>query len=394
MKKIILKKGREKSLLRKHPWIFSGAIEKEYGNIENGDIIEIFSSANKWLARGTYSKKSQITSRIWTFDEDEKLDKQFIQKKILNARNMREKIILEDTNVFRLFFSESDGIPGLIIDKYENNFVCMFLTAGVEKFKMEIIEAIKEEFSPLSIYERSDSDVRIKEGLELFKGHLYGKEINNVIEVQENGIKLLVDIKNGHKTGMYIDQRENRKLLQTFSKGLQVLNCFSYTGGFSVNALIADAENVVNIDSSQDALNLSQNIFKTNNISEKKYENICSDVFKSLRKFVEEKQKFDLIILDPPKFADSKSTLEKASRGYKDINMNALKILNSGGFLFSFSCSGLMSSELFQKIIADAALDSKREIKFIRQLNQAADHPVSSNFPESLYLKGFVAYVE
>lgn len=394
MKKIILKKGREKSLHRKHPWIFSGAIEREDRNIENGEIVEIYSSANQWLAKGTYSKTSQIKVRIWTFDEAENIDSRFIKKKILNANKLREKIIPENTNAYRIFFSESDGIPGLIIDKYNQNFVCMFLSAGVEKFKMEIIETIKNEFQPENIYERSDSDVRIKEGLEIFKGQLFGKELPEFTEVQENGIKLLVDIKNGHKTGMYIDQRENRKLLRDFSKGKHVLNCFSYSGGFAVNAILGGADKVVNIDSSQDSLNLSKKIFELNNISEDKYENICADVFKSLRKFKEENRLFDLVILDPPKFADSKSSVEKAARGYKDINMNALNIINSGGYLFTFSCSGLISSELFQKIVADAALDAKREIKFIGQMKQAADHPVSSNFPESLYLKGFIAYVE
>lgn len=394
MKKVILKKGREKSVLRNHPWIFSGAIDKEEKDIKDGEEVEVYSRENRWLARGIFSGQSQIRVRLFAFNNKEKLDKEFIRNKILSAADLRNKLNFIDSSVYRLFFSESDGIPGLIIDKYDKIFVCMFLSVGAEKFKKEIVEVLVEEFSPESIYERSDSEVRLKEGLSLTKGLLYGKEPPDLVEVIENKLKILVDIKNGHKTGFYIDQRNNRFILGNYSEKKEILNCFSYTGGFAISALLNNALHVTNIDSSADALEMARKNLILNNISESRFTNVEGDVFKELRALATEERKFDIVILDPPKFADSKSNVYKAARGYKDINFNALKLIQKGGLLFSFSCSGLISTELFQKIIADAAVDAGRNLKFIEQLRQAQDHPVSSNFPESMYLKGFVAYVE
>ena len=394
MKKIILKKGREKSLLRKHPWIFSGAIEKEGSDIENGEIVDVLTFTKSWIARGTFSKDSQIRVRIWSFDENQKIDSEFISEKILHAEKMRKKLIANDTNTYRVFYSESDGVPGLIIDKYDETFVCMFLSAGVERFKGEIVEIIKKNFSPKTIYERSDSDIRAKEGLNQKKGLLYGEEPADLIQIKENNLNFFVNIKTGHKTGMYIDQRESRLTVRNYAKEKEILNCFSYTGGFSVNAILSGATKVTNVDSSQEALDIAKKNLELNDIEKDKHENICADVFKTLRKFKEENRKFDLIILDPPKFADSKANVDRAARGYKDINMNALNLLNKGGMLITFSCSGLIPADLFQKIVADAALDAKREMKFIGHLKQALDHPIASNFPESFYLKGLIAYVD
>ncbi|MBK7978665.1 MAG: class I SAM-dependent methyltransferase [Ignavibacteriae bacterium] len=394
MKKVILKPGREKSLLRKHPWVFSGAIDKVTENPQNGENIEVFSSKNIWLARGSFSEKSQIRVRIWTFNESDNIDQNFFHSKIKSALNLRKSQINENTNSYRIINSESDGIPGFILDKYSDFLVCQFLSAGSEFWKGEIIESIKKGINPLGIYERSDSDVRLKEGLEIRNGNLFGEEPPDLIEILENGLKIFVDVKKGHKTGFYLDQRENRNLLLDYAGDKNILNCFSFSGGFSLYALKSGAKSVVNIDSSSEALSLISRNIEANCFTAEKNKNINGDVFKVLRKFRDENNLFNLIILDPPKFIESKANIEKASRGYKDINMLAFKILDKGGILFTFSCSGLMDRELFQKIVSDAALDAGRNIKIIKWLTQSADHPVAANFPEGLYLKGLICYAE
>ncbi len=394
MNKIILKPGREKSLLRKHPWVFSGAIEKIIGNPQIGENVEVFSSKNIWLGRGAFSPQSQIRVRIWTFNESKNIDNTFFEKRIKSAVELRNLQFDKNTNAYRIINSESDGLPGLILDKYSDYLVCQFLSAGSELWKTEIIEAIKNVISAKGIYERSDVDVRKKEGLEIRLGNLFGEEPPDFIEIFENGIKFFVDIKKGHKTGFYLDQRDNRQLIVEYSDNKKVLNCFSYSGGFSLYALRAGAESVTNIDSSSEALKLILKNIEINSLPIKKNINVEGDVFKLLRKYRDENNLFDLIILDPPKFIESKANVEKASRGYKDINMLAFKILNKGGILFTFSCSGLMDRELFQKIVSDAALDAGRNVKIIKWLTQSLDHPVASNFPEGLYLKGLICYVE
>ncbi|HSW55983.1 MAG TPA: class I SAM-dependent methyltransferase, partial [Ignavibacteriaceae bacterium] len=257
-----------------------------------------------------------------------------------------------------------------------------------------IIEILDEVFKPDGIFERSDVEVRTKEGLQPTQGLLWGTVPEDLIEVLENGFRFLVDIKSGNKTGFYIDQRDNRMLATDFSKGKNVLNCFSYTGGFSVYALAAGAEKVTQVDSSSSALEIANRNIELNELSLSSVENINDDVFKVLRKFRDERRTFDLIILDPPKFAESVAQIQQASRGYKDINLLAMKLLNPGGILFTFSCSGHISQELFQKIVADAALDSGREVKIIKQLTQASDHPIATNFPEGLYLKGLICLAD
>ncbi|MBK7105386.1 MAG: class I SAM-dependent methyltransferase [Ignavibacteriae bacterium] len=394
MIKVILKPAREKSLLRKHPWVFSGAIEKVLGNPQNGETVEVFSSKNIWLGRGAFSIQSQIRVRIWTFDESENIDITFFEKRIKSAIDLRKSIIEKNSNSFRILNSESDGIPGLIFDKYNEFLVCQFLSAGAEFWKSQIIEAVKNVIPSKGIYERSDVDVRKKEGLEPKIGNLFGEELPDFIEIIENGIKFFVDVKKGHKTGFYLDQRDNRKLISEFAKEKNVLNCFSYSGGFSLYALKSGVNSVTNIDSSSDALKLSLKNVELNNFPKGKNINVEGDVFKILRKYRDENNLFDLIILDPPKFIESKANINKASRGYKDINMLAFKILNKGGILFTFSCSGLMDRELFQKIVSDAAIDAGKNVKIIKWLTQSFDHPVASNFPEGLYLKGLICYVE
>lgn len=395
MSSVFLKKSADSFIKRKHPWIFSGAIEKVEGNPANGETIQIFSSNKTLVGVGSYSPSSQIRVRVWSFNPEEKIDKDFFRKKFLAASQFRKRIVdTSQTNAYRIINSENDGLPGLIVDRYADYLICQFLSSGSDFHKKIITETLDEVFNPIGIYERSDVEIRIKEGLEPTKGTLSGKEPDDLILISENGLKFSVDVKNGHKTGFYLDQRDNRKLVSEFSRGKNVLNCFSYTGGFSVYALSSGAKNLTQIEASESALDLSTKNIELNNPDDSKIENISGDVFEVLRKFRDERRTFDLIILDPPKFAESESQIQKASRGYKDINLLAIKLLNPGGILFTFSCSGHISQELFQKIVADAALDSGREVKIIKQLTQAADHPVALNFPEGLYLKGLVCYVE
>lgn len=389
-----LKKDRHKSLERKHPWVFSGAIDNVKGEVKNGDTVKVISHDGKFLSWAAYSKKSQISLRVWSFNEDEVIDNEFFRKKIEQAISFRKQIVdFSSTNAYRLINAESDELPGVIVDVYNRHLVCQFLSAGSEFWKQDIVKILIELFNPTNVLERSDSEIRIKEGLEPKTEILLGDSIVNPIEIIENNIKFLVDIQSGHKTGFYLDQRENRNLIQNFVKDKDVLNCFSFSGGFSVYALNSGAVKVTNVDSSQEVLNLAEKNILINAFDETKIENICDDVFKYLRKLRDINKKFDVIILDPPKFAESASQIEKASRGYKDINLLAFKLLKPNGILFTFSCSGHITTELFNKIVADAALDSGRKVNVIRNLMQAPDHTVSTNFPESLYLKGLVCRV-
>ena len=394
MNLIILKKTADSFIKRKHPWIFSGALEKVDGNPSKGETVQIFTSEKKLVGLGSFSPSSQIRVRVWTFNPEEKIDEAFFRGKIDQAKSLREKILnVYTTNAYRIINSESDGLPGLIIDRYGEYIVCQFLSSGVEFFKEVITDILNDMFKPKGIYERSNVDVRKKEGLKSAIGSLRGTEPEDLVEILENGFKFLVDIKEGHKTGFYLDQRDNRKPLSEFAKDKTVLNCFAYTGGFSVYALAFGAEKVTQVESSASALDLSLRNFELNNLNSSSVENINDDVFTVLRKFRDERKTFDLIILDPPKFAESASQIQKASRGYKDINLLAIKLLNPGGILFTFSCSGHVSQELFQKIVSDAALDSGRQVKIIKWLTQSSDHPVLTNFPEGFYLKGLVCSV-
>jgi len=395
MASVILRKSADSFIKRKHPWIFSGAVEKIEGNPTNGETVRIFTSDKKLVGSGSFSPSSQIRVRVWSFNSDEKIDSEFFKEKIARSGSLREKIInISTTNAYRVINAENDGLPGIIVDRYNDYLVCQFLSSGSDHWKKEIVEILADELKPAGIYERSDSDARKKENLKPVKGLLYGKEPPDLLEIKENGINFLVDIKGGHKTGFYLDQRDNRLLVSEFAKGKSILNCFSYTGGFSAYALASGAKSVTQVDGSSSALDTARKNIELNKLNLSSVKNINDDVFDVLRKFRDERRSFDLIILDPPKFAESVSQINKASRGYKDINLLAFKLLEPGGILFTFSCSGHISQELFQKIIAGAAVDAEREVKIIKQLTQSSDHPVASNFPEGLYLKGLVCTVD
>ncbi len=391
---LVLKKGRERSLLHSHPWVFSGAVEKIVEIKQNGETVEIRSFDGERLAIASFSEFSQIIARVWTFNAVEKINKDYLLKQVQYARKLRLSMGLDSiTNTYRIINTEADGIPGLIVDKYDKYLVCQFLSAGAEFWRESIIEILAEEFNPAGIYERSDTDSRVKEGLEKKAGLIYGEEPLTEVVIHEDGIKYYVDIKSGHKTGFYLDQRENRSKIRNYCRGMDVLNCFSYTGGFGIAALTAGANHVTNIDSSSDSLKMIEKNMLLNNLDISRSEQVEGDVFKILRTYRDSVKSFDLIILDPPKFAESKNQLEGALRGYKDINLLAFKLLRPGGVLFTFSCSGHIVPELFRKVVSDAAIDSGKKVQQIAVLQQSADHPVLMSFPESFYLKGLICKV-
>ncbi|WP_042150815.1 MULTISPECIES: class I SAM-dependent methyltransferase [unclassified Pseudoalteromonas] len=391
---LFLQAGREKSLKRKHPWIFSKGIKKIKGKPGLGDCVEVHDSNGNYLATAAYSPHSQIRARIWTFDQNETIDTAFFEKRIRRALFAREDTIAQGgLTGFRLIAAESDSIPGVTIDKFGNYLVGQFLSAGAERHKGEIVQALRNVFPDCNIYERSDVEVRKKEGLEPITGVLWGVEPPEVVIIEENGLKLEVNIKSGHKTGFYLDQRDSRAALERFVKDKEVLNCFSYTGTFSLYALRGGCKKVTNVDVSQPALDTAKRNVELNELDLNKANFEKQDVFKLLRQYREEGKKFDTIVMDPPKFADNKAQLTGACRGYKDINMIAMQILKPGGTLLTFSCSGLMEQNLFQKVVADAALDAGKDILFMERLNQASDHPIAGFYPEGFYLKGLICKV-
>jgi len=390
MQKVILKKGKCSPVRRKHPWILSGAVEHTPEELENGQNVEVYSSNGEFLGIGYFSKYSQISIRMWTF-EKVKINKQFFAKKISNALEARKSLNL-NTNAFRCVFSEADGLPGIIIDKYNNVLVCQFLTAGADKNKNYVFDALKEMFNPALIIERSDEKIRLKENLNLKKEVVFGKEPKNfIVKIQENGINFYVDVWEGHKTGFYIDQRENRKKLTDYCKGKNVLNLFSYTGAFGIYAKLTGSKKVINVEISEKNIMLAKDNYKLNNIPFSENEFIRADVFDFLST---DNKNYDLVILDPPKFVSSKSNLEKGKKGYFWINTKALNKIKKNGFLFTFSCSGLISKSELNNILTRSSIKAEREIKIIENLNQAKDHIISPFFPESLYLKGFICFIE
>ena len=390
MPNIFLKPGREKSLLRRHPWIFSGAIQKADENIVSGLTVDLLSSEKHFLARASYSPTSQIRARVWTF-RDEPIDKEFFRQKIRKAIDTRYSLFdSSSTDSLRLVYAESDGIPGLIVDRYGDVLVLQSLTTGSEYWKETFADLLREETGLSTIYERSDADVRELEGLEPKVGLLRGNLSSFVFPIIENNIQFKVNLVEGHKTGFYLDQRKNRLRVRELVKDKDVLDCFCYTGGFTVNALAGGAKSVLYVDSSADALELCKENIALNNIPADRHTALEGDVFQLLRKFRDEARSFDMIILDPPKFAPTSAHAEKATRAYKDINLLAFKLLRPNGILVTFSCSGGIDAGLFQKIVAGSALDAGVDAQIVEHLSQGADHPVSLHFPEGAYLKGLV----
>ncbi|MDM8530749.1 class I SAM-dependent rRNA methyltransferase [Anaerolineales bacterium HSG25] len=393
LSRITLKRGREKSVKNRHPWLFSGAIQRVQGQPEVGELVDVYDKQNNFLARGAYNPRSQIRIRLLSWQVDQQIDSDFWHGRLERAIAGRQTLINQtDTNAYRLVHSDGDGLPGLIVDQYDEWLVVQFLSAAVEVHKETIVESLQQLLTPRGIYERSDTEARKKEALPQTQGLLVGEEPPEQITIAEHGQSFLVDVRQGHKTGFYLDQRENRRKVAKYAAGKRVLNAFSYTGGFAVSAGHAGASHITNLDSSAAVLELArQNVSLNQPERDDTYE--VADVFQQLRHYQQTEQTFDLIILDPPKFVHNRSQIEKGARGYKDINMWAMKILESGGVLASFSCSGQVSADLFQKILFGAAVDAGREVQIIERLTQGSDHPISLTCPESDYLKGLVCRV-
>lgn len=392
---ITLQKDREKSLLRRHPWVFSKAIDKVKGKPASGESVDILDHKGNWIARGAWSPASQIRVRVWTFDPNEQIDTEFFIRRLQKAQAGREHLITRlGLSAYRLVAAESDLLPGITIDRYNDYLVCQLLSAGAEYHRNELFDALKSLFPTCHIYERSDVAVRKKEGLTERQGLIHGEMPPAEVIIEENnGIKISIDIPSGHKTGFYLDQRDNRAIAGRYAKDRRVLNCFCYTGGFGVYALHGQAKEVINVDVSEPALAIAKRNAELNHLDLTKAKFEKHDVFKLLREYRDRGEKFDMIVLDPPKFAESKAQLDGACRGYKDINLLAFQLLNPEGILLTFSCSGLMTADLFQKIVADAALDAGKEAQILERMTQAADHPISTPYPEGFYLKGLVVRV-
>lgn len=394
-KKVILKPERDKSVRRFHPWIFSGAVARLEGAPADGDEVVVYSADGEPLARGYFNSRSQIRVRLLTWDPTQRIDGEFWRRRIGRARASRQALGLggEANTAYRLIHAESDQLPGLVVDCYGPFLVVQFLTLGMERRRDEILEALEDVLRPAGIYERSDVDVREKEGLPPRTGLVRGEMPPPALEVRENGWRFLVDVQHGQKTGFYLDQRLNRERVRHYAGGAEVLNCFSYTGSFGVYAAAGGARRIVNIDASAPALEWCTRHLAYNGFGAVPAEQVEGDVFQVLRRYRQEGRQFDLIILDPPKFATSQASVMAAARGYKDINLLAMRLLRPGGILVSFSCSGLISADLFQKIVFGASADARRPVQILEYLAQSPDHPVLLSFPESAYLKGLICRV-
>ncbi|MBN1955527.1 MAG: class I SAM-dependent rRNA methyltransferase [Anaerolineae bacterium] len=388
---VILKPKREQSVIRRHPWLFSGAIARLEGQPVDGDLVQVCDARGEWLACGYLNQRSQIAVRLLTWDPGKEIDEHFWRTQLERAIARRAALARDPaTTAYRLVHAESDGLPGLVVDRYGDDLVLQFLTLGMAQRQPAILSALADLLAPRGILERSDVDVREKEGLELRSGLLDGREPPQPLMILENGYHFAVDVWRGHKTGFYLDQRENRALLPGFCAGARVLDAFCYTGAWGVYAACAGADQVLFVDSSRPALDLARQNLRHNRQDPACHMFVEGDVFQVLRDFRAQERRFDLIVLDPPKFAPSGRDVQRASRAYKDVNLLAFQLLRPGGVLFSTSCSGRVSADLFQKILFGAALDAGRDAQIIGVLCQGADHPIALNFPEGAYLKGLV----
>lgn len=424
MHTVTLKPSKDKSLLRRHPWVYANAIDRVDGKPAPGATVIVRAHDGRFLARAAYSPHSQIRLRVWSFDENEPIDHAFFKRRVQRALAHRRAMI-SGTDAVRLVFGEADGLPGLIVDYYvaargaahtgdaaaraaeggaaapvapgdgegRGQLVCQFMAAGVEHWKGAIVAALVAATGCPNVYERSNVSIREKEGLEQTTGVLAGDAPPDTLIANENGVLYHVDVRNGHKTGFYVDQRENRALVAQYARDRDVLNCFCYTGGFSLAALKGGAKRVVSIDSSGDALALAQRNVAANGFDAARAQWLDADAFKTLRRLVDEGERFDLIVLDPPKFAPTRDSVDRAARAYKDINLSGLKLLRPGGLLFTYSCSGAIDMDLFQKIVGGAAADAKVDARILKRLGAGVDHPLLTAFPEGEYLKGLLLQI-
>jgi 23S rRNA (cytosine1962-C5)-methyltransferase len=384
MLELFLKKDRDAPIRRGHPWIFSGAIDRVEGEADQVGVTDVFDSRKNWLARGLYNPKSQLRIRLLTWQK-ENIDQSFFAQRLAHAFNFRQQQLAGITNAYRLCNGEGDFLPGLIVDRYADFLVCQFFTAGMELFKDEIIDALRELTGATGIFERSEGRVREEEGIEASVGTLAGEPPPEFIEIEENSRKFLVDVRRGQKTGFFLDQRDSRAFLATVAHERTVLNCFSYTGGFSIYAFATGAKAVTTFDSSLPALEVAERNFELNGFAEGRDETIKGDAFAYLKEI---EDKFDIIVLDPPSLAHKRGDIDAATGGYKFLNLHALKHLNPGGLLLTFSCSQHLPADLFQKVVFGAAVDAGRKVTIVKHLGHPIDHPVSLHHPEGEYLKG------
>ena len=385
----LLKKGKEKPLEGRHPWVFSGALDRIDDHFETGDLVKVFSADDRFLGIGYLNPRSQIAIRMLAF-EDVEIDEGFFEKKLRAAIALREKFLSPDTDACRLIHSEGDFLPGLIVDRYGDYLVAQFLTAGMEQWKGTITRLLERLARPKGIFEKDDSDLSEWEGLPKRVGRLAGEEPPSFVEFRENGLHFFADIHEGQKTGFFLDQRDNRRLVGSLARGRRVLNCFAYTGGFSVYAARGGAAETVSVESSEPALNIARTHFEKNGIDPAAHQFVKEDVFQYLRA---SRQEFDLIVLDPPAFCKNKGQIQQAARGYKDINLHALKRLAPGGLLFTASCSSYIDPDLFQKIIFGAAKDARRDLRILQKTSHPFDHPINIFHPEGEYLKGLLCEI-
>ena len=389
MKLIRLREGKERSLLRRHPWIFDGAIAK--GSADAGETVRVESHEGRFLGWAAFSPTSKIRARVWSFNEAETIDASFFIARIASAVKARDRFYIKSDS-WRLIHGESDGLPGLVVDRYGDTLVAQFSSCGTERWKSVIVDALLAQTGLTRLYERSDSSVRALEGLPEVTGWLAGSG-DTGITLTEHDWKLSLDVAEGHKTGFYLDQRDSRQKFAAYARRLQfqrVLNCYCYTGGFTVAALVGGAGHVTSIDSSGPAIARAAANVAMNGIDASRATMLDADVNASLRQFVKEGRSFDAIVLDPPKFAPTAAHADRAARAYKDINRLALSILEPGGVLFTYSCSGGISADLFHKIVASAGLDAGVDAFITERMGGAPDHPMTVTFPEGEYLKGLV----
>lgn len=393
MSEVVLKSGKERSLLRRHPWVYATGIAQSVGRPLSGDTVRVVDDKGRFLAWGAFSPESQIRVRCWTFVESENIDAAWISRRVQEAVARRTSLAAR-TDSARVVFGEADGLPGFVADRYAGQLVVQFLAAGVERWREALVDALVEATGCKNVYERSDAAVREREGLEPRVGTLRGEEPPEAVEIVEDGVKYGVDVRHGHKTGFYLDQRESRRrvaeLAAQIGPGATILNCFSYTGGFSLAAVKAGASHAISVDSSADALAAAARNATRNGIPESAFACRISKVADAQRALAAEGQQFDIVVLDPPKFAPSAHHVDKAARAYKDVNLKGMKLVKPGGYLLTFSCSGAITVDLFQKIVAGAVTDSHMEFVLLERLAAGIDHPMRMTHPEGEYLKGLL----
>ncbi|WP_123054840.1 class I SAM-dependent rRNA methyltransferase [Clostridium sp. JN-1] len=385
--KFYLRRGMGRKSENGYPWIYLNEIESYDGEYKNGDIVEVYNFKDKFIGKGCVNNLSKIFIRILTHDINQHIDEGFFRKRLHDAWEYRKKVLI-DTSCCRLLFGESDFIPGLIIDKYGNYYVIQFLSLGIDKYKDTIVKILVNDFNASGIYERDDIKVRELEGLDLTKGFLT-QPFDTNIQISENGVKYIIDIENDQKTGFFLDQKENRQAIHKVCKNAEVLDCFTHTGSFALNAGIAGAKSVLGVDISRQSIECAKRNAELNGLSDiVKFE--CHNAFDILHTWAKQGKKYDVVILDPPAFTKSKSTISNAIRGYKEINLRGMEMIRPGGFLVTCSCSHSMSADLLKNVILAAAKDNKRFLRQVEFRTQSADHPILCYFNESYYLKFYI----